>query len=107
MWFYISTYIVLLGAELNAEMEHQTARDTTVGPREPMGMRRAHMADTLGESPSAGDSDGGQAEPEAAHRLVVGGLAPVGVGVDEGRVLERIGQDDLSRCALDVAGFGQ
>jgi membrane protein len=69
MWFYISTYIVLLGAELNAEMEHQTARDTTVGAPKPLGARQARMADTIGESPSSGDSTGGQSEPEAAHRM--------------------------------------
>ena len=50
MWFWISAYIVLLGAELNAEMEAQTARDTTVGPDEPMGQRGATKADELGEA---------------------------------------------------------
>ena len=40
--------VVLLGAELDAEMEHQTARDTTTGSEKPMGQREAHMADTLG-----------------------------------------------------------
>lgn len=48
-WFYLSAYIVLIGAELNAEMEHQTARDTTTGPEEPMGRRQARMADTVAE----------------------------------------------------------
>lgn len=48
MWFYISAYVVLLGAEVNAEMEHQTAEDTTKGPSRPMGERDAHVADTLG-----------------------------------------------------------
>lgn len=47
-WIWISTTIVLLGGEINAEMEHQTARDTTTGPELPMGARRARMADTLG-----------------------------------------------------------
>jgi membrane protein len=36
------------GAELDAEMEHQTARDTTPGPPKPIGVRGAHMADTVG-----------------------------------------------------------
>lgn len=49
MWFYISAYAVLLGAELNAEMEHQTKVDTTVGAPKPMGQREAYVADTLGE----------------------------------------------------------
>ncbi|KTS38884.1 membrane protein [Methylobacterium indicum] len=47
-WIWISSTIVLLGGEINAELEHQTARDTTVGPEEPMGTRRARMADTVG-----------------------------------------------------------
>ncbi|MCJ2036817.1 YihY/virulence factor BrkB family protein [Methylobacterium sp. J-068] len=47
-WIWISTTIVLLGGEINAEMEHQTAHDTTTGPEAPMGARRARMADTLG-----------------------------------------------------------
>ena len=49
MWLWLSALIVLLGAELNAEMEHQTRRDTTGGPEEPMGRRGAYVADTVGE----------------------------------------------------------
>ncbi|MDO1581420.1 YihY/virulence factor BrkB family protein [Rhizobium oryzicola] len=48
-WTWISTIVVILGAELNAELEHQTAKDTTTGPPKPMGQRGAYMADTLGE----------------------------------------------------------
>lgn len=51
MWLYFSSYILLLGAELNAEIEHQTAVDTTIGPPKPMGARRAYVADTLGRIP--------------------------------------------------------
>jgi len=47
-WIWISGIVVLLGAEINAEMEHQTAKDTTRGPEKPMGARGATMADTLG-----------------------------------------------------------
>jgi membrane protein len=49
-WLWISTIVILLGAELNAETEHQTAKDSTVGGEKPMGNRRAAMADTLGEA---------------------------------------------------------
>lgn len=49
IWFYISAFIVLLGGQLNAEMEHQTARDTTTGEAQPRGKRGAYMADDLGE----------------------------------------------------------
>ncbi|WP_232480181.1 YihY/virulence factor BrkB family protein [Roseomonas sp. KE2513] len=46
-WIWISTAIVLVGAELDAEMERQTERDTTEGPEQPMGTRGAKMADTV------------------------------------------------------------
>jgi membrane protein len=48
MWMWLSTIVVLVGAELNSEVEHQTARDTTVGPEKPLGARGAVMADTVG-----------------------------------------------------------
>jgi membrane protein len=47
-WIWISTIVILAGAELSSEMEHQTARDTTTGPEKPMGARGATMADTVG-----------------------------------------------------------
>lgn len=49
MWFYLTAYSVLLGGELNAEIEHQTKRDTTEHPEKPMGRRGAYVADTVGE----------------------------------------------------------
>ncbi|HXT12309.1 MAG TPA: YihY/virulence factor BrkB family protein [Candidatus Angelobacter sp.] len=49
-WLYLSVYAVLLGAELNGEMERQTARDTTKGAPKPQGWRGAFAADNLGES---------------------------------------------------------
>jgi len=48
-WLWISSIAILFGAELNSEIEHQTAHDTTTGLAAPMGQRGAHMADTLGE----------------------------------------------------------
>lgn len=48
LWFYLSAFFVVLGAEINAEMEHQTARDTTRGRPEAAGRRGAYVADTLG-----------------------------------------------------------
>jgi membrane protein len=50
-WFLLSAYAVLIGAEINAEMERQTRKDTTEGEPERMGHREAHAADTLGRSP--------------------------------------------------------
>ncbi|HZA80714.1 MAG TPA: YihY/virulence factor BrkB family protein [Actinomycetes bacterium] len=51
LWLFLSAFVVLLGAELDAESERQTARDTTTGPERPLGQRDAEVADTLGESP--------------------------------------------------------
>lgn len=48
MWLWVSAVVILIGAEVNAEMEHQTARDTTVGHPAPLGRRGATMADTVG-----------------------------------------------------------
>jgi membrane protein len=52
MWFYLMGFTIVLGAEINAEMEHQTARDTTEGPPAPMGRRGAYVADTIGRTSS-------------------------------------------------------
>ena len=49
LWVWFSVMLVLIGAELNAEIEHQTALDSTTGPPEPMGERGAAMADTVGK----------------------------------------------------------
>jgi membrane protein len=48
MWMWFSTIVVLVGAELNSEIEHQTAHDSTVGPEKLLGVRGAVMADTVG-----------------------------------------------------------
>ncbi len=45
MWMWLSAYFVLLGGELNAEMEHQTRHDTTTGKPQPLGQRDAYVAD--------------------------------------------------------------
>jgi membrane protein len=55
-WLFLSAFVVLVGAELNTEMELQTAKDTTAGPTKPMGEREAHAADHVAESPATGGS---------------------------------------------------
>jgi membrane protein len=51
-WLFLSAFVVLVGAELNAEMELQTAKDTTAGPTRPMGDRDAQAADHVAEAPT-------------------------------------------------------
>ena len=48
MWMWMSTIVVLFGAELNSEIEHQTAEDSTGDGNKPMGTRGAQAADTIG-----------------------------------------------------------
>lgn len=60
-WLYLSALVLLLGAELNSELEHQTARDTTAGPERPLGARGAQVADRV-----APDEAVQQARPEQA-----------------------------------------
>lgn len=57
LWLYLTCYLVLLGAEINSEAEHQTAHDTTIGEPQPMGERDAQMADTLPENPEPTKAD--------------------------------------------------
>jgi membrane protein len=54
LWFFLTAYIILLGAEINSEMELQTRKDTTTGPDRPMGQRGGFHADHV-----AGEDDGG------------------------------------------------
>ena len=57
LWFWLSAFVVLFGAELNSEMERQTCHDTTVGEARPLGEREAFAADTIGvENPWNSDN---------------------------------------------------
>ena len=47
LWLFLSAYVIVLGAEFDAEAERQTARDSTTGPRRSLGIRGAHAADTV------------------------------------------------------------
>ena len=47
LWLWVSAFVILVGGELNAELELQTVRDTTVGPDRPLGRRGAYVADNV------------------------------------------------------------
>ncbi|MDQ3393374.1 MAG: YihY/virulence factor BrkB family protein [Bacteroidota bacterium] len=49
LWLNLTCFIILLGAEINSELEHQTAKDTTKGADKPMGQRGAYHADHVAE----------------------------------------------------------
>jgi membrane protein len=51
-WLYLSAFVTLFGAVINAQAELQTKADSTAGPAKPMGARRAHAADNVGEATS-------------------------------------------------------
>ncbi|MGH8825555.1 MAG: YihY/virulence factor BrkB family protein [Jiangellaceae bacterium] len=65
LWLWLAAYATLLGAEINAEMEQQTIKDTTKGEPRPLGQRRAVKADSIpGEQGTAPD----EPHPQAADR---------------------------------------
>ena len=65
MWTWISVVILIVGAEVNAEIEHQTAKDSTIGPDKPMGQRGALMADTVGRRADQAYDPSADRGPEA------------------------------------------
>lgn len=86
-WMWISITVVLVGAELNSEIEHQTASDSTIGRDAPMGTRNATMADTLGKSSAeGGDTSDGEVSLEwragyaAAQHRYRNGRGPMSFG---------------------------
>ncbi len=64
LWLWLTCVAILLGAQINAELEHQTARDTTTGPDEPIGQRDAVVADSVGPTAEelARESDDGSGD---------------------------------------------
>lgn len=77
LWFYLGAFAILLGAEVNAEMELHTRRDTTTGPERPIGSRGAYVADNVAwdrrrpvpaASAPASESTGAPPEQPAAAR---------------------------------------
>lgn len=81
-WLYLSSYVLLFGAELNSELEHQTAADTTVGADAPLGGRGAWVADHVaGDEGPAGGATPWRAPAEVHQRPRSGRAALIGAGV--------------------------
>ena len=64
-WMYLSAYVFLFGAELNAELEHQTAKDSTTGQPQPLGKRGAWVADHVAGAKDVGLDEKGPSLAEA------------------------------------------
>ncbi|MGE5563347.1 MAG: YihY/virulence factor BrkB family protein [Bacillota bacterium] len=98
-WMYLSAYVFLFGAELNSELEHQTAKDTTAGAPKPMGDRGAWSADHVAGSDEPSKPSGGDVSPpqEEAPRAAAGprpAAAHEPSGMDDyvaGRIASRAG----------------
>lgn len=71
MWLYLSSIAILIGAEINAELEHQTLRDTTTDPEKGIGERGAYVADSIGptveQTKERTPSDRGSSENQTYH----------------------------------------
>jgi membrane protein len=110
-WLYLSSYVLIFGAELNSEIEHQTAKDTTAKPTDkPLGARGAWSADHVadgsatpdesaeGEGRAAQQSQGAKRRSPAHHGYAVYGGAGSAAEEEEGhpyltsRIASRTGQ---------------
>jgi membrane protein len=73
-WFFLSSYVILLGGEINAELEHQTKRDSTTGTEKPLGTRGAKMADEVGASAEEIKSSSAKTSGAQDHHQGLSGL---------------------------------
>ncbi|MDB5562769.1 MAG: hypothetical protein JWN11_2187 [Hyphomicrobiales bacterium] len=87
-WIWLSVTVLIIGGELNAELEHQTARDSTTGSEQPMGRRGAYMADHVAPD----DDHSGEGERvyngSGRRRISLGTLAlalPAALAIDWAR----------------------
>jgi membrane protein len=103
-WLYLSSYILLFGAELNSEFEHQTAQDTTTGAPVALGARGAWVADHVAGTPAAPPT---RAEP-APRGFAGAGTALYGVSMLRrghllrGIVLVALGARALTRRSAEA-----
>jgi membrane protein len=63
-WMYLTAYAFIFGAELNSEIEHQTAKDSTTGKPRALGERGAWAADNVATDETVQDRPEEQREGE-------------------------------------------
>lgn len=80
-WLYLSSYLLLFGAELNSELEHQTVHDTTTGAAMPLGARGAWVADHVADDVVTPPSIAPAPPRLAAPRLPLAGATAAGYGL--------------------------
>ena len=92
MWLYLTAYVLLVGAEFNAEIEHQIARDTTDGPEQALGDRGAAMADTVaGATSESKPTVHHEAEPSPRPDKTPGVMRDVGSSLVTTRIVSLVG----------------
>lgn len=91
-WLYLSSYVLLLGAELNSELEHQTQADTTAGADQPLGARGAVSADTVADDNDQERGDRPQpASPQTHATSPAGTRRTLAADYATSRVAQRVG----------------
>ena len=100
-WLYLSSYILLFGAELNAELEHQTAHDTTTHAAAPLGARGAWVADHVARAPKAEAPD----DAASTRSGSAGDLAASRAGARAGQVagLPKVGWPSSVAATVGLA----
>ncbi|RYY10400.1 MAG: YihY/virulence factor BrkB family protein, partial [Alphaproteobacteria bacterium] len=109
MWLYVTAFVVLLGAELNAEIERQTAKDTTTGPDAPLGERGATMADTTaagGDKPDHGEPDVTSADDRSSSPSKPSCAAPLVAGLAASRISRHVGDIPLGVVPMTLIAIG-
>ncbi|HEY0269722.1 MAG TPA: YihY/virulence factor BrkB family protein [Sphingomonas sp.] len=111
MWLYVTAFVLLLGAELNAEIEHQTSRDTTAGPEKSEGQRGARMADTtagaLPDEPVEDAADHTHATAECMRtNAFPGTAAPLLSGFVAARLVRILGDVPVRTIPMTLLSAG-